>query len=138
MKSEPTVFNGQIVGTDVKIDTLAWFEFLETNNSFVYSSNNLVFRVRKNHKYWQAYKKHQGALRQKYLGRSSRVTSSKLEGFVTELLYPVQSDRIEYETKPARIFWNSEEIGIVTVLVCEGSRLIDVGDLACLGLQVIE
>ncbi len=68
----------------------AWFAWLEGVSSFVFQGQAGSFTARKERKqrgasYWSAYRKTQGKLAKKYLGRSSDLTLARLETIAHQL-----------------------------------------------------
>ena len=68
----------------------AWFAWLEEVPSFAFQGQAGSFTARKEHKqrgasYWSAYRKTQGKLAKKYLGKSSDLTLARLEVVARQL-----------------------------------------------------
>src|SRR6266487_1710648 len=68
------------------VDTAAWFAWLETASTFSFGSSEGLFTARREqagHKrggwYWKAYRKQQGKLSSRYLGKSETVTLARLQ-----------------------------------------------------------
>lgn len=133
---KPTEFLVEQGKLDDKIvlDTPEWFAFLNNADSFFCSAKSFSFKVRKNRGYWQAYRKVGKRLYQKYLGLSESVTKTKLDQTAAYFASPPPSE--DYTTYSAKLFYQGKEVGVVTVLVEDGCRLIDVEDLITLGVEV--
>jgi LuxR family maltose regulon positive regulatory protein len=89
-----------VPGTDIRLDSLAWFAWLEapTTTRFAYPIHDPrggyivgVMTVRKERRqrggwYWSVYRRIAGGIRKHYLGRSSAVTAARLTAIAAQLL----------------------------------------------------
>jgi hypothetical protein len=68
-------------GSSIDIESPQWLEWLETQKSFRYCpmSNNSPFTARREGEYWYGYRKQQGKLHKRYIGKAGELTSVKLE-----------------------------------------------------------
>jgi hypothetical protein len=82
-----------LVSGEIRLDTLAWFAWLEAETSISFSyplfdpaCGYIVGfmtvrkeRKQRGHEYWSAYRRRNGRLRKRYLGASRSVTRARLE-----------------------------------------------------------
>lgn len=143
--AKPLVRDSKVHCSNIKIDTPEWLAFLDSINSFYYSHPFLTFGVRRNsRKYWQAYKRKNGILQQKYLGVNHRVTKQLLDLTAEQFndlsnsgLIPKHGCIPEFGTEASKLHFEDRTLGVVTVVKwTDGSRFIDVEDLLALGLKM--
>ena len=101
----PTVVNGYLTtaaGQRIRLDTRAWFAWLETAISFSYTSQRLEFyrlhlrkRQQRHHYYWYAHLKVDRKLYNAYAGRSAQLTAARLDAAGQGLLAKWRSQRID-------------------------------------------
>lgn len=84
----PWVRNGQLIteaNRHVRLDTPAWFAWLETVPAFCYSSEHAAWRLtarrekRRHQSYWYGYTKTDAKLHNIYLGKTEYLTQAHLE-----------------------------------------------------------
>lgn len=94
----PIVTDGHLRTRDghpIRLDTPAWFIWLETASLFSYPTNRPGYHLtvrkekRRNHFYWFAYLKNKGKLHNMYVGRSPALTISHLNLVAASLLQKV-------------------------------------------------
>ena len=83
----------------------AWFAWLEEVSSFVFQGQAGSFTARKERKqrgtsYWSAYRKTQGKLAKKYLGRSSDLTLARLETIAHQLTTAAALPQVQTHVPP--------------------------------------
>jgi hypothetical protein len=90
-RSIPTVREGFLqqestegTSTDtISIGTAAWYSWLEQHASFTYETPHTTFTARKEQRpggwYWYAYRRSQGKLHSRYLGKSAEMTLQRLD-----------------------------------------------------------
>jgi predicted ATPase/DNA-binding CsgD family transcriptional regulator len=74
----------------IRVDTSAWYAWLEEVSTFAFTSSSGTFTARKEPKlhggaYWKAYCKRSGKLRRAYLGKSENVTLERLHTIAARL-----------------------------------------------------
>lgn len=84
MTKLPTVASGILEdesGSTIDLKTKRWVKWLETAKSFRYcpKSSDPAFTVRKEGQYWYGYRKQQGKLHKRYVGKADELTVAKLE-----------------------------------------------------------
>jgi hypothetical protein len=98
--SEQWLYDSQVAGGEIALDSAAWFAWLEaaTAISFSYplfdpACGYIVgfMTVRKERKqrgyrYWSAYRRQNGRLRKRYVGPSQQVTRARLEAIAAAFL----------------------------------------------------
>src|SRR5690349_17845187 len=66
----------------IPIGTAAWFSWLEQHRAFSFETGRLTFTARKEQRpggwYWYAYRRSQGKLHSRYLGKSEELTFERL------------------------------------------------------------
>jgi hypothetical protein len=78
--SEHVVSYGSVEGTDVKVGTDEWFQWLNTVNAFRWVDSFGDFAAQKRSgKYWNAVKRKIGDRRQEYLGKTTDLTADRLK-----------------------------------------------------------
>src|SRR5690348_5577095 len=69
--------------TPISIGTAAWYSWLEQHASFTYETPRATFTARKEQRpggwYWYAYRRSQGKLHSRYLGKSAEMTLQRLD-----------------------------------------------------------
>ena len=69
--------------TTISIGTAAWYSWLEQHSSFTYETSHAAFTARKEQRpggwYWYAYRRSQGKLHSRYLGKSEELTPQRLD-----------------------------------------------------------
>ena len=67
----------------ISIGTAAWYSWLEQHSSFTFETPHMTFTVRKEQRpggwYWYAYRRSQGKLHSRYLGKSEELTLQRLD-----------------------------------------------------------
>lgn len=95
----PWVRGGQVVtaaGKRIRIDSAAWFAWLETVPSFCYSNSPHLYRLTVRHErrrrqcYWYAYCKVDAKLHNVYVGKTAQLTQARLEQAYGQLLQKVE------------------------------------------------
>ncbi|HEX9924036.1 MAG TPA: hypothetical protein VGD99_15375 [Anaerolineae bacterium] len=98
----PWIKRGQLPrpdGAPIRLDTPAWFAWLETADRFCYSSPHYAYRFtarkekRRGHFYWYAYMKNDSKLHNIYLGKSEQLTRDYLEQAAVKLRHKVIQSR---------------------------------------------
>ncbi len=73
----------------IPIGTAAWFSWLEQHRAFSFETGHLTFTARKEQRpggwYWYAYRRSQGKLHSRYLGKSEELTLERLNATVEAL-----------------------------------------------------
>ena len=144
--TKPIVVNDTVYGSNIKVDSWEWLNFLRCHNSFYYTTLGITFGLRKNNqKYWQAYKKCKGILKQRYLGISPQVTKQELEITANEFknLNPTKNTLVKkvaktavYNTDVAKLTFQKEEIGAITILTINDCQFVEIEDLLSLGIEI--
>jgi hypothetical protein len=84
----PWIKQGQLPGPGgaaIRLDSPAWFAWLQTADRFCFSSQHHAYRFtarkekRRGHCYWYAYMKNASKLHNIYLGKSEHLTLAHLE-----------------------------------------------------------
>lgn len=93
----PWVRDGQVItssGRRLRLDSPAWFAWLDTVPSFCYSSRDpLWWRLtvrrekRRRQTYWYGYAKSDAKLHNVYLGKTAQLTQARLEQACRELAH---------------------------------------------------
>jgi hypothetical protein len=101
----PTVISSHLTtagGQRIRLDTRAWFAWLETAISFSYTSQRLGFyrlhmrkRKQRNDFYWYAHVKIDAKLYNSYAGRSAQLTAARLDAAGLKLLDKWRAARID-------------------------------------------
>jgi hypothetical protein len=101
----PTVVDSHLTTADgqrIRLDTRAWFAWLETAISFSYTCQRLEFyrlhlrkRQQRHQCYWYAHLKIDTKLYNTYAGRSADLTAARLEAAGLNLLDKWRSQRID-------------------------------------------
>jgi len=98
----PWIKQGQLPGPDgatIRLDSPAWFAWLQTADRFCFSSQHHAYRFtarkekRRGHFYWYAYMKDDSKLHNTYLGKSERLTLDYLEQTAVKLLHKARQAR---------------------------------------------
>src|SRR5215472_2430166 len=67
----------------IPIATAAWYSWLEQHSSFTFETPHTTFTARKEQRpggwYWYAYRRSQGKLHSRYLGKSAELTLDRLD-----------------------------------------------------------
>ena len=90
-RTMPKVESGFLYSDEVSfpLDTALWREWLGSKTAFYFQSPRGTFTARRELRsgswYWYAYRKHQGKLFKRYLGKSDELTAGRLAE-VAELL----------------------------------------------------
>ena len=67
----------------IPIETAAWYRWLEQHRAFSFETDDLTFTARKEQRpggcYWYAYRRSQGKLHSRYLGKSEELTLQRLD-----------------------------------------------------------
>jgi LuxR family maltose regulon positive regulatory protein len=86
IQGETLVYRQDGQGQVLTVDTAAWFAWLETASTFSFVGETGSFTARREqagHKrggwYWKAYRKQQGKLSSRYLGKSETLTLARLQ-----------------------------------------------------------
>jgi hypothetical protein len=91
----PTVSHGSLRTRDgqrIRLDTPAWFTWLETASLFSYPTDRPGYRLtvrkekRRNNFYWFAYLKNEGKLHNVYVGSSPTLTVTRLNAVADRML----------------------------------------------------
>ena len=79
-------------GLTIELESPQWLEWLETHKSFRYcpKSSSSPFTVTREGEYWYGYRKQQGKLHKRYIGKSEKLTTAKLEEIASLLNAPAQ------------------------------------------------
>jgi hypothetical protein len=79
-------------GLTIDLESPQWLEWLETNKSFRYcpKSSDSPFTVTREGEYWYGYRKQQGKLHKRYIGKSEKLTTAKLEEIASLLNVPAE------------------------------------------------
>ena len=105
-RETPWVRQGQVVtaaGAPLRIDTTAWFAWLETASAFCYTSSQGGLRLtayrekRRQQMYWYGYARNAGKLHNIYLGKTERLTQACLDEACRRLAGKAKAARIEKE-----------------------------------------
>jgi hypothetical protein len=108
-RNTPWVRNGQVVtstGQLIKLDTPAWFAWLETVPSFCFSSPHTTWRLtvrrekRRHQTYWYGYAKMAAKLHNVYLGKTERLSQARLEQACRDLAHKVRPEEEVFMTSP--------------------------------------
>jgi LuxR family transcriptional regulator, maltose regulon positive regulatory protein len=100
--NNPWVRNGQVItdsGQRLRLDSPAWFAWLETIPSFCFSSRNPLWRLtvrrekRRRQTYWYGYAKSDAKLHNVYLGKTAQLTQARLEQACQELAHKVRQEK---------------------------------------------
>lgn len=77
-------------GLTIELESPQWFEWLETQKSFRYcpKSSDSPFTVTREGEYWYGYRKQLGKLHKRYIGKSEKLTTTKLEEIASLLNVP--------------------------------------------------
>ncbi|MBD2416112.1 hypothetical protein FACHB389_35970 [Nostoc calcicola FACHB-389] len=77
-------------GLTIELESPQWFEWLETQKSFRYCpfSSDSPFTVTREGEYWYGYRKQLGKLHKRYIGKSEKLTTAKLEEIASLLNVP--------------------------------------------------
>ena len=90
-RSNPTVREGFLhqestvdtSTTPLSIGTAVWYSWLDQHTSFTYETPRITFTARKEQRpggwYWYAYRRSQGKLHSRYLGKSAELTLQRLD-----------------------------------------------------------
>lgn len=98
----PWVRQGQLVtttGRRIRLDTAAWFAWLQTVASFCYSCRHTTWRLtvrlekRGRHRYWYGYAKSDAKLHNVYLGKTEQLTQARLEQACRDLADKVYQEK---------------------------------------------
>jgi hypothetical protein len=112
MSKLPTVASGILEdesGSTIDLKTKRWFKWLETAKSFRYcpKSSEPAFTVRKEGQYWYGYRKQQGKLHKRYIGKADELTVAKLEETATLLNSPSEPRQ---KTEPQTVTYKPEYV----------------------------
>ena len=90
--SEGAVYAPDLPGGTIRLDTPAWFSWLEapTTTSFAYPLFDGFMTVRKDRRqrgsaYWSVFRRAGGGMRRVYIGRSVAVTGARLQAIARTL-----------------------------------------------------
>ena len=95
----PWVRHGQVItatGQRIRLDTAAWFAWLQTVALFCYSSRQTTWRLtvrrekRRHQSYWYGYSKIDAKLHNVYLGKTEQLTQARLEQACLDLVHKAQ------------------------------------------------
>ena len=131
-------------GREIELDTPAFLDWLEQNDSFRFEAGvggEDSYRARKEKlsgvDYWYAVKKVSGRLHKKFLGRSSEVTQNRLIEVAQTIRQPPKSKKQPEDTTPTAtsstqseqpsqnaIALLSQQIAELTQLVVQGQKTI--------------
>ncbi|MBD2416037.1 hypothetical protein FACHB389_35160 [Nostoc calcicola FACHB-389] len=80
-------------GFTIDLESPQWLEWLETHKSFRYCpmGDDSPFTARKEGEYWYGYRKRQGKLHKRYIGKAGELTAAKLEEIASLLNVPTES-----------------------------------------------
>ena len=101
-RNTPWVRQGRVVvatGQHIRLDTPAWFAWLETIPSFCYNCNNPLWRLtirrekRRHQTYWYGYAKTDAKLHNVYLGKTAQLTQARLEQACHQLAHKVRQEK---------------------------------------------
>lgn len=99
-------------GLTIELESPQWFEWLETQKSFRYcpKSSDSPFTVTREGEYWYGYRKQLGKLHKRYIGKSEKLTTAKLEEIASLLNVPSQarSKNIEHEQSVTETTTNND------------------------------
>src|SRR6266487_4166326 len=91
------------------VDTAAWFAWLETASTFSFGSSEGLFTARREqagHKrggwYWKAYRKQQGKLSSRYLGKSETLTLARLQTVAQTMVAALDETAPDTDAEEAR------------------------------------
>ena len=95
-------------GYTIPLDSPQWQEWLNNAQSFRYcpTSDNAAYTARREKLYWYAYRKQQGKLHKRYLGKAEELTLERLE-HIAELLNTTEQLR---PTQPKEVTETEEEV----------------------------
>lgn len=113
-RSIPKVRNGFLQQESVEatsshticIGTAAWYSWLEQHSSFTFETPHAAFTARKEQRpggwYWYAYRRSQGKLHSRYLGKSADLTLERLNE--TAAVFEREGEAVEGKTpRPLRM-----------------------------------
>lgn len=110
-RETPWVCQGKVVttaGVHLRIDTPAWFAWLETVPAFCYNSSQGGLRLtahrgkRRQQMYWYGYARSAAKLHNIYLGKTERLTQAHLDEACRRLAEKAKAARKEKETSMKR------------------------------------
>jgi hypothetical protein len=94
-------------GDTIRLNSPQWWEWLESAEAvaFTFDCDHGIknYRARKetvkgkSGKFWYAYKRHEGTLRKRYIGKSEELSLEKLEAIAYDLLTPPKSREVKPE-----------------------------------------
>jgi hypothetical protein len=88
-KSTPTVLSGVLytddVLTGIRVNSTGWFDWLELGRSFYAEGATFRCEKRRNSRFWYAYKRLDGKLRKKYVGRSEVLTLDRIKEIAQQI-----------------------------------------------------
>ena len=110
-------------GLTIELESPQWLEWLETHKSFRYcpKSSSSPFTVTREGEYWYGYRKQQGKLHKRYIGKSEKLTTAKLEEIASLLNAPAQprSKNVEQSVTEQSVTPSSNDIGQLWQAVTE-------------------
>lgn len=116
-------------GDTIRVNSPQWWEWLESDEAvaFTFDCDHGIknYRARKeaikgkSGKFWYAYKRHEGTLRKRYIGKSEELSLEKLEAIAYDLLTPAKSR----ESKPELPTELPNEVGEYRELLNEARRI---------------
>lgn len=79
-------------GLTISLESPQWLQWLENHQSFRYcpSSNESPFTARREGQYWYGYRKQQGKLHKRYIGKALELTVNRLEEIASLLNAPTE------------------------------------------------
>lgn len=116
-------------GDTIRVNSPQWWEWLESDEAvaFTFDCDHGIknYRARKeaikgkSGKFWYAYKRHEGTLRKRYIGKSEELSLEKLEAIAYDLLTPAKPR----ESKPELPTELPNEVGEYRELLNEARRI---------------
>ncbi|WP_193200978.1 hypothetical protein [Nostoc sp. MG11] len=117
---------GKLEAIDIEVGSFEWLEWLEVNSSFRYQSmtEGVIYTARKEKaktgkaEYWSAYRRVEGKLHKRYIGKDADLTIEKLDEIAQSLVI-AQSDVTLAKSKKTLADYKAE----VARLEIENQRL---------------
>lgn len=116
-------------GDTIRLNSPQWWEWLESAEvvAFTFDCDHGIknYRARKETikgkagKFWYAYKRHEGTLRKRYIGKSEELSLEKLEAIAYDLLTPPKSK----EAKPELPTQLGNDVGEYREMLNESRRI---------------
>ena len=101
-------------GLTIDLESPQWLEWLETHKSFRYCpiSSDSPFTLTREGEYWYGYRKQLGKLHKRYIGKSEKLTTAKLEEIASLLNIPSQarSKNVEQPVTEESVTLSSKDI----------------------------